>query len=49
MGEPHIKRLSSPQEKMMAQVHQKKDLKPITHERIGLKAHETKGRKEKKA
>ena len=31
----------------MAQVHQKKDLKPITHERTGLRAHETEGRKEK--
>ena len=47
MGEPHIKGLSSPQEKRMAQVHQKKDLKPITHERTGLRAHETEGRKEK--
>ena len=47
MGEPHIKGLSSPQEKRMAQVHQKKDLKPKTHERIGLRAHETEGIKEK--
>ena len=47
MGEPHIKGLSSPQEKRMAQVHQKKDLKPRTHKRTGLRAHETKGRKEK--
>ena len=47
MGEPHIKGLSSPQEKMMAQVHQKKDEKPRTHKRTGLRAHETKGRKEK--
>ena len=47
MGEPHIKGLSSPQEKRMAQVHQNKYLKPKTHERTGLKAHETEGRKEK--
>ena len=47
MGEPHIKGLSSPQEKRMAQVHQKKDLKPKTHKRTGLRAHEIEGRKEK--
>ena len=46
MDEPHIKGLSSPQEKRMAQVHQKKDLKPITHGRTGLRAHEIEGRKE---
>jgi len=47
VGEPGIKGLNSPQEKRMAQVHQKKDLKPKTHKRTGLRAHETKGRKEK--
>ena len=48
MGEPHIKGLSSPQEKrMVSPSPSKKDLKPRTHERIGLRAYETKGKKEK--
>ena len=39
-----LKRLSPPQGKRMAS---QKDLKPKIHEEIGLRAHETKGRKKR--
>ena len=39
-----LKRLSPPQGKRMASP---KDLKPKIHEEIGLRAHETKGRKKR--
>ena len=47
MSEPHINGLSTPQEKKNDPSPSKKDSKPRTHERAGLKSHEMKGRKEK--